>query len=140
MRSNSWDTQLVLNASESRDVANSSSNVNSLVFKWVCRQQDLSKIQIGNGGCFGKGEGLIEFIGPVFTIRAKTLYENIIYVFTVNVRSSDDPSRNATASQTVIVLSGKPLNINIRYVNFSFHLYVLKEHNLQRKTNTNIVF
>ena len=114
LRSNGWADQLVLNASESRDATISFPNNRSLLFKWFCRQQGTSKIIIGSGGCFGSGEDLVEFDGPVYKIRARTLYEHVNYVFTVNVSAVDEPGRTAAASQTVIVLSGQPPNVKIR--------------------------
>lgn len=120
LRTSGWDSKLILNASESRDIASSSSDLKSFVFKWYCRQEES---RIGNGGCFGNGEGLVEFDEPVYEIRKRMLYERINYVFTVNVTSLRDTSRYKMASQTVIIIAGDPPNINIRYVFLVFNLF-----------------
>lgn len=57
-----------------------------LNFVWFCKiikmNFDIVKFDVG---CFGNGEGYVEYIGKVFFIEVKNFYGLIMYLFVVNV-------------------------------------------------------
>lgn len=106
MRTHDWGQRLVLDATESRDPLQLGKE--DLTFVWFCEiikiNPDIVKSDVG---CFGNGEGDVEYTGKVFSIEAKSLYEATSYLFTVNV-SSAESGRWSTATQTITVLMGNP--------------------------------
>ena len=111
LRSHDWEKELLLNASDSHDPLFPG---NELDYKWFCNIAD-GEHDIVNSrlGCFGNGEGQIEYTGLTFTIPPRSLFEATTYVFTVNI-SSRTTYRWSIASQTVKVLIGNPPDIQIR--------------------------
>ena len=112
LRSHDWEQRLVLDATESRDPLQLGKE--DLTFVWFCQitkfNPDIVKSDVG---CFGNGEGRVEYTGKNFSIEAKSLYEGTTYLFTVNV-SSAQSGRWSTATQTIMVLMGHPADIRIR--------------------------
>lgn len=111
VRSHDWGQELLLNASNSRDLLFPE---NELDYTWFCNIADGENGVVNSGGgCFGNGERQVEYTGAVFTIAPKILFESTNYVFTVNV-SSRTTDRWSKASQTVKVLAGNPPDVQIR--------------------------
>ena len=112
LRSHDWGQRLVLDATESRDPLDLEKE--DLNFAWFCEitkiNPDIVKSDVG---CFGNGEGHVEYTGKVFFIEPKSLYESTTYFFVVNV-SSAVTGRWSTATQTITVLMGNPPDIRIR--------------------------
>ena len=111
-RSHDWGQRLVLDATESHDPLQLGKE--DLTFVWFCEITEINTdIVKSDVGCFGNGEGHVEYTGKVFPLEAKSLYEATTYLFTVNV-SSAQSGRWSTATQTIVVLMGNPPDIEIR--------------------------
>lgn len=111
LRSHDWGQRLVLDATESRDPLQLGKE--DLTFVWFCEITKINPAIVKSAGCFGNGEGHVEYTGKVFPVEAKNLYEATTYLFTVNV-SSGESGRWSTATQMVMVLMGNPPDIRMR--------------------------
>lgn len=112
LRSHDWGQRLLLDASESHDpLSQGNENLN---FVWFCKiNKTIAGIKNSGLGCFGNGDGQVEYTGITFPVEAKQLFESTTYKFTVNV-SSVKTGRWSTANQLVIVLTGNPPDIKMR--------------------------
>ena len=112
LRSHDWEQLLVLDATESKDPLFSGKD--DLTFVWFCEITNINPgIVKSGGGCFGNGEGQVEYTGKIFPVEAMRLFEGTTYMFTVNI-SSVESGRWSTATQTIIVSMGNPPNIRMR--------------------------
>ena len=109
LRTHDWEQRLVLDASESRDT----SGKENLTFAWYCSISEGATSVNSDLGCFGNGQGKVEYTRNIYIIEARRLFESVTYVFTVNV-SSFKSGRWSKAQQSVIVLPGKPPDIKIQ--------------------------
>lgn len=111
-RSRGWENDIILDAgSESSDPLYP--NNNNFTFEWKCKQVENVYV-FGKGGCFGKGNNLVESKERVFRIRNRSLLEGVTYSFTVTVTPHDGKSRAGEFTQNITIVQGKPPDINIR--------------------------
>lgn len=108
-RSRGWEVETILDASKSHDPLDSDV---TLKYEWYCRQTK-NIVVYGKGGCFGRGEGLVESTEPVFKIRARSLLVFVEYEFSVRV-TPEDKTRAVTTVQKITIVPGNPPDINIK--------------------------
>ena len=115
-----WNQDIVLDASASYDpniLNEGRGSTDLLTFKWYCKvKKGQLPFPLGDGGCFGYGNGLVEHIGPIWKIKARTMLKNVHFIFTVIVSNSQFKTREGSSSQTIVLKSGEIYKAEIRYL------------------------
>eukprot|EP00794_Sanderia_malayensis_P003794 gene3794-4317_t len=84
----SWAEDVILDASKSRDPNLPTADNSTLIYKWYCTvKPGYLPYVIGDGGCLGHGYNLIEYNLPTWTIPAKTLFPDAVYIVRLRLES-----------------------------------------------------
>ena len=110
-----WDEDLILDSSSSYDPNVSEEQTHKLSFAWSCRVKEGElNSQLRARGCAFNGGTIDGPYDAIWNIPAKQLLQNIKLVFTVNVSNNEIDSRKSSATQIVLLETGKVLKTVIR--------------------------
>ena len=110
----SWERDIFLDGSLSYDPNIIRGNQKNLRYKWYCRvKPGALYFVIGKGGCFGYGDGIIENNDATWTIPAKSLIPNGVYIITLVAESLLVQNRSARFEQHIDVRSRTVMKTSI---------------------------
>ena len=109
-----WNKDIFLDARNSRDPNLAAPSSSNLRYKWYCRVKPGSlEFTIGRGGCFGYGEWIVEHHKSTWTIPAKALVKNVVYIIRLRIESLSIAGAFAEVEQFIDVQSGAVISASV---------------------------
>ena len=111
----SWENETVFDGSASSNPNIIEGNSDDLAFKWYCKvKPGALNFAVGKGGCFGYGDGLVEYDDAVWKLPPREFIRNALYIITLVVESKLDRKQNASFQQVVNIRTGTVLRTTIK--------------------------
>lgn len=111
----SWEEETVFDGSSSFDPNIINGTLEDIHFRWYCKVRPGALLfKIGDGGCFGYGENVVENNLPVWRIPPKEFIRNAAYIITLVVESKHTKGRESVSQQIVDVRSGSVMKTTSR--------------------------